>query len=517
MRKLVLTFDVGTQSTRGLLVDKEGNIVDFEQIKYERPYYSKNPGWAEQEPDFYYEVICKIGKRLKEKCGELFADVIAVTMTTVRDTVLCLDKENKPLRDIILWLDKREADNPPPMRAFKKAAFSLAGVSDTINMQHRQSVCNWIMENEPELWKNTAKYVMLPTYLNFKLTGELKDSATNQIGHMPFDYQNRCWMKTGGLTRCLFDVPEEKLCELVDSGDTIGYITKECAENSGIPEGLPLIATGSDKACETLGLSVITKNKASVSFGTTATIQLATPDYFEPLPFAPSYPAVPNHLYNPEVQIYRGYWMLSWFKREFAAKECEEAERLGVSAESLLNKHLKEIPAGSDGLVLQPYWSPGVVTPNARGAIIGFSDVHTRAHLYRAVIEGIGFGLMDGLKSMEKRGKMKIDEIYVGGGGSQSDEICQITADMFGLPVKRIQTHEACGLGSSMVAFIAKGVYRSYEEAIEHMVRVKDTFIPDKKDHEIYKKMYTEIYSEVYNKLLPLYKRIKKINRREEK
>ncbi len=513
---LILSFDVGTQSLRALLINSRGEIVDYTQIRYERPYYSLNAGWAEQAPGLYFNTLCEASKLLSKKRPELMGDITAVTATVIRDTVLCLDSEYRPLRDIIVWLDKREAAGAAAaIPARLKALFALAGVTDMVDMQYRTAACNWIMENEPELWRETAYFVLLPTYLNYKMTGRLCDSVANMIGHIPFDYKNRRWMGRGGITRCVFDVPNKKLCQdLVRPGETIGQITAEMAQLSGIPAGLPLIATGSDKSCETLGLSVIGKNQAALSFGTTATVQLCTPDYFEPLPFAPSYPAVVSGYYNPEVQIYRGYWMLSWFKKEFARKECEQAELLGVSAESLLNEHLAEIPAGCEGLVLQPYWSPGVVTPNARGAIIGFSDVHTRHHLYRAVIEGIGFGLMDGLYAMQRRGKQHIDELFVGGGGAQADEICQITADMFGLPVKRIQTHEACGLGAAMVAFVADGTFTDYRSAIKAMVHVKDVFTPDDKTHELYERLYKEIYSEVYNKLLPLYKRLKSITRR---
>ena len=207
--------------------------------------------------------------------------------------------------------------------------------------------------------------------------------------------------------------------------------------------------------------------------------------------------------------------MLSWFKKEFAAKECEQAKREGVSAESLLNKHLCEVPAGCDGLILQPYWSPGIVNPNAKGAIIGFSDCHTRAHLYRAIIEGINYGLMDSMYAMQKRSGQKITEIFIGGGGSQSEEICQITSSMFGLPVKRIQTHEVSGLGSSIVAFVAKGIYKDYDEALANMVRVKDTFYPDFEEHELYMELYKDVYCQVYNKLEPLYKRLKRLLKRE--
>jgi sugar (pentulose or hexulose) kinase len=147
--------------------------------------------------------------------------------------------------------------------------------------------------------------------------------------------------------------------------------------------------------------------------------------------------------------------------------------------------------------------------PKAKGAIIGFSDVHTRAHIYRAIIEGINFALMDGLYTMQKRGKVKIDKLFIAGGGSQSDVICKITASMFGLPVYRIQTYEATGIGSSMIAFTAMGVYADEYEAAKKMVHIKDEFLPNPKEHETYKFLYKEIFRKVFGKLLPLYKTYK--------
>lgn len=509
--KLVLTFDVGTQSTRAMLVDKKGQLEDVCQYNYETQYFSKQHGWAEQHPDFYFDAICRVSKELCEKNAEKMSDVIAVTLTVIRDSVLCLDKDNKALRDIILWLDERQAKNDEPFGLLKKGIFRLVKMEETVKNQARNSVCNWIMENEPEIWKKTAKYVMLPTYLNYKLTGRLCDSAANMVGHVPFDYKNRRWMTKNNLTRCVCDVPEEKLCELVSSGETIGTIGEEVSALTGIPKGLPLIATGSDKGCETLGLSVLKDNQAAVSFGTTATVQMMVKDYFEPQKFLPSYPAVPNDMYNPEFQVYRGFWMVSWFVKEFAEEERKEAAEKGWSVERVLDSHLEDVAPGCDGLVLQPYWTPGIANPLAKGAMIGFSDVHTRRHFYRAIVEGIDLALLDGLKTMEKRSGKKITEIFVGGGGSKSPAVCQILADVTGLPVKCIQTHEACGLGSSMVAFVSKGEFKSYEEATENMVRVKKTFEPNLKNHELYLKIYSSVYSRMYQRLEPLYKRIRKI------
>lgn len=505
---LVLTFDIGTQSARCLLVRPDGSFADSCQEKYAQPYFSLNPGWAEQKPDFYYDHICTLGKILCERNSEILEDIVAVTITTIRDTVLCLDKNNKPLRDIILWLDKRQADFNNPFPIVSKLLFKLVGMKEKTEVIYRATAANWIMQHEPEIWKNTAQFVMLPTYLNYKMTGVLKDTAANMIGHVPFDNKNRTWKKESDITRCVYDIEPEKLCSLVKSGEVIGKITKEFSQKSGVPQGLPLIATGSDKGCETLGLSVVQSNKAAISFGTTATIQMAVKKYFEPQPHMPAYPAVPNDMYNPEIEIYRGFWLLTWFIKEFGAKEVELAKKLGCSTEQVLDKAIESIPAGCEGLMLQPYWTPGIVSSASRGAVIGWSDYHTHLHLYRAIIEGIGYELYDSLKKMEKRSGIKIDQLFVGGGGAKSDIVCQITSDIFNLPVSRIQTYEASSIGSSMVAFISCGIFKNYDEAINSMVYIAKTYTPREKEHATYMALYNTAYRKILSHLEPIYRKI---------
>jgi len=509
---LVLTIDLGTQSTRAILVDKNGHILFKASHVYEKPYYSLQPGWAEQKPEVYWNAVCDCTTKLKDESKELWENVIAVTVTTIRDTCLCINKDGKPLRDVIVWLDKRQAKMQKPFPAFHTAMYKLTGMMDTAELQRKISACNWIMENEPAIWEKTHKFVFISGYLTYMLTGRLADSVANMIGHIPFNSRTRKWMKKLDINRPIFDVETEKLTELLEPGKKIGYITEEASNATGIPKGLPLITTGSDIGCETLGLSCLKPDSAAINFGTTATIQFTINKYMEPLPFIPAYPAVLEGHYNPEVQIYRGYWLISWFKKEFAAKEVERAAEINrtmefkVTPEQLLEKQLKRIPAGCDGLIFQPYFTPGVIMPKSKGSIIGFTDVHTRIHIYRAIIEGINFALMDGLYTMEKRGRVKIKKLFLGGGGSQSETICQITANMFGIPAYRTDTHEATGLGSSMVAFVAMGVHPNIHEAAAKMVHIKDEFIPDMKEHQTYKFLFKDVFSKVFDKLVPLYK-----------
>lgn len=156
--------------------------------------------------------------------------------------------------------------------------------------------------------------------------------------------------------------------------------------------------------------------------------------------------------------------------------------------------------------MLQPYWTPELMLKDARGAIIGFNDSHTRLHIYRAIIEGINFALMDGMERIEHKTKTPISRVIVAGGGSQSNEICQITADMFGKPVCRVQTHETSGLGAAILGFMGIGEYPSLQDAVANMVRHKDTFLPDMQKSNVYHQLYKEVYKNMYPALKNLYK-----------
>lgn len=205
--------------------------------------------------------------------------------------------------------------------------------------------------------------------------------------------------------------------------------------------------------------------------------------------------------------------MISWFKKEFCLKEVVEADEKGISPESLLNERLYEIPPGSKGLMLQPFWGAGLKMPEAKGAIIGFGDVHTRAHIYRAIIEGINYGLREGVEMIEVKTRARVERLMVSGGGSQSDAICQITADMFGRPVYKGETYESSGLGAAIVGFVGLGVYSSYEEAVDRMVHYSQVLTPDGDNVEVYNQLYNRVYKRIYPRLKTLYEEIQQITK----
>lgn len=481
---LILTFDIGTQSIRAALVEKDGSFAALSKNQYTKPFFSPEPFSAEQTPDFYFEALCNISKKLLSENENLINRIIAVGITTVRDTVVCLDKSFSPLRNIILWTDKRSACFKKPFGQLRKLLFSAVGMYETAKMQYINSPCNWLKQNEPQVWNKTEKFVYLSAFLNLKLTGNLLDSPANCIGHMPFNYKKGEWDKGFSLTKPIYDIPYDKLCELTNSGEKIGNITKQASFLTHIPEGLPLFAPGSDKACETVGVGAVKKGLACVSLGTTASIQITSKKYISPKTFIPAFPAAVKELYNTEIQIYSGFRLITLFMEIFGSSDNSDASF------DEFNRASKKISAGSQGLFVYPYWTADIIKPKAKGAIIGITDEHTPFHLYKAIIEGILFELYSGLLRLEKRSSTKIEKIYISGGGAKSDTICQICADIFNKPVVKIQTSEASSLGAAMSVFVAMKEFSDIDEAIKSMSHEKQLFYPNTRQSEEYKKIF---------------------------
>ncbi len=249
---LILTFDCGTQSVRSLLFNKKGDLLHKVQIPFE-PYMSPRPGWAEQEPDFYWQKICEASQQLKKECRDLWEDIIAFTLTTMRDTCVNLDRDMNVIRPSILWMDQRRVNCKKPLPALSRMAFNLVGMTDVVNTSRANTKSNWIRQYQSDVWDKTYKYVLLSCYLTYKFTGEIVDSVASQVGHIPFDYRNKKWMNRSHLKFMIFNVETEKLPDLVEPGEVLGKITENAAALTGIPAGMKMIASGSDKGCETLG------------------------------------------------------------------------------------------------------------------------------------------------------------------------------------------------------------------------------------------------------------------------
>jgi len=393
----VLAIDCGTQSVRALIFDPRGDLVHKVRVPIE-PYVSKEPGWAEQRPAYFWENLCAACQQLWQE-SPIPKDALAgVALTTQRATMVNVDRQGEPLRPAIVWLDQRRTEGLPPVGGLWGLAFRLGGMTDTVAYLQAEAEVNWVRTSQPEIWERTHKYLFLSGYLTHRLVGRFVDSVGCQVGYVPFDY-------------------------------------------------------------------------------------------------------------------YRGYWMVSWFRQEFGLREEQLACERGCAPEELFDELVEAVPPGSMGLTLQPYWSPGLKSPGpeAKGAIIGFGDVHTRAHIYRAIIEGLAYALREGLERTQKRLRVRATEVRVSGGGSQSDAAMQVTADVFNLPASRPHVYETSGLGAAMDAAVGLGLHPDFETAVAEMTRVSRTFEPRPEVRDVYEGLYQRVYKQMYRRLRPLYEEIRRI------
>ncbi|MFP4572101.1 MAG: FGGY-family carbohydrate kinase [Desulfobacterales bacterium] len=511
-RDLVLTIDNGTQSLKVMVFDLSGRMQAIVKIPFE-PYYSKHPGWAEQAPDLYWDVLCQACQKLW-KNGEVDKHRIAgLSLTTQRGTVINVGKDGNVLRPAISWLDQRNTFELPPVGGFWGLVFKITGVSKTVAYLQREAEANWIRTHQPEIWDKTHKYLLLSGYLTYKLTGEFTDSVGCQVGYIPFDYKRLSWARDSDWKWLAMPVDPNMLPRLISPGGRLGLISEAAARQTGLPEGLPVIAAAADKACEVIGSGSLEPSTGCISYGTTATVNVTSRRYLEPISLLPPYPAaIPGH-YSLEVQIFRGYWMVSWFKKEFGHLEKQKAEQLGVDAETLFDRLIDDIPPGCMGLMLQPYWSPGIRVPGpeAKGSIIGFGDIHTRGHVYRSILEGLAYALREGKERIEKRTKVKVTQLRISGGGSRSRNAMQATADIFNLPASRPHVYETSGLGAAINAAVGLGLHTDYTAAVDAMTHTADVFEPDPATHKLYEALYRQVYKKMYKQLEPLYRDIRRI------
>ena len=511
-KDLLLAIDNGTQSLKALVFDLEGQLLAKEQVKF-TPYYSEQPAWAEQDPEIFWQALC-------EACQGLWGhhridknSIAGLALTTQRGTVINVDKDGKPLRQAMLWLDQRKTYGLPPVGGPWGIIFKLAGLTKTVAYLQAEAEANWIRTYQPDIWQKSRKYLLLSGYLTHKLVDKYVDSVGCQVAYIPFDYKRLHWSAKWDWKWRVLPFDPSLLPELIPPAQTLGTITTRASQETGIPEGLPLIAAAADKACEVIGSGSLESSIGCLSYGTTATINVTHKKYIEPIPLLPAYPSAVPDYHTVEVQVYRGYWMVNWFKEEFGHLEKQAAAKQGVTPEELFDKLVDEIEPGSMGLMLQPYWTPGLKMPGpeAKGAVIGFGDVHTRAHLYRSILEGLAFALREGKERIERRSRTPITSLRVSGGGSQSRNALQLTADIFNLPTAKPHLYETSGLGAAIDVAVGLGLHKDFKTAVNAMTHVGEVYEPNQKNIKLYDALYHDVYKKLYKRLKPLYERIREI------
>lgn len=390
-----------------------------------KPYNLPQPGYVEHPDDDWWTAICKGAKKCMAKFEGNVEDIIGIGLCTIRCCRAYLKKDGTLAQPALSWMDIR-----------------VSKAYEHVN-------------------PDVAYIVASSGYITHRLTGECKDTISNYEYGWPVDVDNWKW-----------------------SDDPEAY------KATGLPQGVPVVATGNDKAVEGLGTGCMGETTACISLGTYTTAMMEGKENLQSTSYTwPKFSSVPNKFLYDSNGIRRGMWTISWFRDILGESYLQMAAAQGKSAEELLSDEAEKVPAGSDGLMTVLDWLAPVSDQYKKGIMIGFDGRHTRGHMYRSILEAIALTMKRHVDDMCNEISISLDKLIITGGGSNSDLFMQIFVDVFNMPVVRNEVNGAAGLGSAICAAVAAKAYDSFEDAVEHMVRVKDTFVPNPENVELYVKM----------------------------
>ena len=386
-------------------------------------------------------------------------------------------------------------------KAFLKADGSLA-----------EPVISWMDERAYEPYLPSDPDVRFATtssgYIAHRFTARLSDTAANNIEmQWPIDSDTWRWSDDPAIIE-RFGVPREMLLELQMPGDTIGGVTVDASLATGIPVGVPVVATANDKAVEMLGAGPLGNTTALVSLGTyIAAMVPGTVNHKAPTNFWTNFASIPHRYIYESNGVRRGMWTLTWFLDLLGPEVAERAASLGISREEYLEREARQVPAGSDGLMTVLDWLAPTDHPARKGSMLGFDARHTRGHIYRSILEAIALTMKTNVDAMCRELGIVLDDIVVSGGGSHSPLFMQIFADVFGIPATRSVGPSGASLGAAICAAAAAGLYPDIESAALAMTSERSSFIPQAANFSVYNRMNQTVFQEIRSATDALFER----------
>lgn len=492
---VLLALDSGSQSSRALLFRRDGSVLAKGAVTH-APMRHPEPGAVEQDPVDIRDALFEAIRRCLANWGGDPEDIVGASLTTQRNTLLPVGTTGEPLADAVSWLDRRTASPAAEPSGLLRGLLRLLGDRAIVSRLLAKSQPRIWRERRPELLKTLHWVAPIEAWLHHQLTGEMAMAPGGMAGVVPTDLPGRAWSKTALLHRLLGFEPAW-LPRIVEAGRELGRLRPAVAAATGLPVGLPLFACGGDKQAETLGggVRLTERGVAAVSMGTAASIMLpwSSAKQSSRYHWITLCSAEPNS-WQLEYMVFRGMWTAGWFARNFGGDLAGRAQTEGRPVEALLCDEATAIPAGSEGVVAWPRWSPTLQDPAEAGLFLGLRETHTRAHMFRALLEGIAFDLRRGRDTLEAATRTRIRELRVGGGGARSDLVVQILADVLNLPVRRPPSEELSARGAAIVAAVGAGLFGSLDEAVAAMVPDAPIVRPNPERVRLYDGLYKDVF-----------------------
>jgi len=492
MTAKLLGIDIGTGATRAVLVDLRGRVLVSATADH-APMSSPKIGWAEQDPHDWWRAACLAIQACLAKAGASPNDISAVGLTGQMHGLVLLDANGEVLRPSIIWCDQRTEEQC-------RAITERVGAHRLIELTANPALTGftlpkiwWVRQHEPKIWARVRSIMLPKDYVRFRLTGARAIDVADASGTLLLDVVNRRWsapmMEVSHLDEAL-------LPKVFESQEITSYITTEGAQGTGLREGIPVVAGAGDQAAGAVGMGIVHPGAVSATIGTSGVVFAATSKpVLEPHGRIHTFcHAIPGRWHVMGVTQGAGL-SLRWFRDQFGAGQDHSKDPY----EGLMDE-AAAVPPGADGLLWAPYLmgerTPHL-DPHARGALVGITAQHTRAHIIRAILEGVAFSLRDTLTIFAELG-VPTESIRLGGGGARGELWRQIQADVYGMQVELLSAEEGAAYGAGLIAGVGAGIWPSVEAACETAVHVAKRVHPVPQNVSLMNRQYVE-----YRKLYP--------------
>jgi len=478
----VIGIDGGTESLRAGVFDLKGRPLAFAATTYKTEF--PHPAWAEQNPADWWHAVGNSVRKAVAEAGIGIDSIVGLSVDTTCCSVVALDDKGDALRPALIWMDVRSAKETEAVLATGDAALKVnSNGAGPVSAEWMIPKALWIARNEPEIFKRAATICEYQDYVNFHLTGRMVASINNAAARWHYR------VSEGGYARSMVEklgiptLADKWPKDMVRLGETIGGLTAKAAAHLGLNPGLPVAQGGADAFIAMVGLVVVKQGALAFITGSSHLhLGLSAKPFHVKGIWGTYEDALLPGLHAVEGGQTSTGSVINWYKNLLGE---------GVSYETL-NTEAAALPPGADGLIVQEHFQ-GNRTPHtdplSRGAITGLSLKHGRAHIFRAMIEGVAFGTEAIFKAMRANGYVP-DEFRICGGATRSELWMQIHADVSGIPLTLTEVADAPALGSAILAAVAAGQYASIEEAAGAMVKVTRRIEPNMAVHERYKPLF---------------------------
>jgi len=503
--KYILAHDTGTGGTKAVLTDLRGNLLHTRFEGYHVDY--PKPGWAEQNPDILWRAVARTSKRVIQEANIDPTDVMGLCVSAQMLNILPVDEWGRPLTRMLSWLDTRSIAQADRIIDAVGRVFFFEQTGNVPTAKDIIPKILWIKEELPEVWKNTHKLLDCKEYILYKIIGKFVTDWHGASMYFLFDPRTRKWSEK---TCQVLGILMERLPSAHPCTEVIGEIQPRAASEMGLVPGTPVVIGGGDLGAAQVGVGAVGAGKVNLCVSTATWVAISS-DRFVNDREKPFW--ILSHV-DPKKWIVSGEMetgggSLMWFRDSLCQAESRKAKKMGISTYQLLSQMVDNLEPGSDGLLFTP-WLSGERAPvldhYLKGAFVGLTLGHTKAHMARAIMEGVAFHLRWIIESLEKLG-LRIDAINASGGGNTSTVWSQIISDVIQKEIRVVALpQEAGAMGAAFTAAVGLGVY-SEMEAVDELVRFSRIIRPNESNFGRYDVLYRE-YRNLYDVFSPIYKRM---------